>query len=158
MQENPTVPHVLILVSNFITAILSIGGTLTALWFKGRREPAEVRRIDAETHNLQVTTEIAPIGISLELLRELQAVRKKAEDRAEQSLLKEDQMRGQILFWRNKAEELDGQLIESKEEAAQLQTRYNLKKAELEKAMGLLQIKHVSYGDADQPKDRSGEK
>jgi hypothetical protein len=151
-QETPTIPHVWILLSNAVTAILTFAGTLTALWYKRKREPAEVRKIDAETNSLKIATEISPVGITLETLREIQVVIQKAENRREEWLLREDQMRTQIIFWRNKAEELDGQLIDSREANGLLQTRYNLKKDELDRAMALLKIHHISYSEADQPR------
>lgn len=153
MQENPTAPYALVLVSNILTAILSVAGTLTTLWFKRRREPAEIRRIDAETRNLIVTTEIASTGSNLELLREIQAVIKKAEDRSEAWHLKEEQMRTQIVFWRNKAEELDGELADSRQANGLLEARYRNKSDSLDKAMALLKLHQISYSEMDHPKN-----
>jgi chromosome segregation ATPase len=62
-----------------------------------------------------VAAEISPVGITLETLREIQVVIQKAEDRREEWRLREEQMRSQIGFWRNKAEELDGELTDSRE-------------------------------------------
>lgn len=96
--------------------------------------------------------DISPVGITLETLREIQLVIQKAEDRREEWLLREEQMRTQIVFWRNKAEELDGQLIDSRDANGLLQSRYNNKKDSLDKAMGLLKIHKISYGELDEPK------
>ena len=151
-QETPTSPHIWLLLSNAVTAILAIITTLTAWRFKQKREPTELRKIDAETQSLRIASEISPVGITLETLREIQVVIQKAEDRREEWLQREEQMRTQIMFWRNKAEELDGQLIDSRDANGLLQTRYNLKKDELDRAMALLKIHHVSYSEADHPK------
>lgn len=142
--ETPTIPHVWLLLSNVVTALLAVFTTLKTIQFKQKREPAEVRKIDAETTNIFH-------GITLETHREIQSVIEKAEARREAWLLKEEQLRGQIRFWRNKAEEFDGQIIDLRYELAQLETRYNMKKGDLEKAMGLLKVNHLSYAAADQP-------
>jgi predicted Ser/Thr protein kinase len=134
-------------------SILTAAGTLLVdRIVKRRREPAEVRKIDAEAKNLTIAAEIAPVGVTLEILRELRAANQMAETRREEWQRKEDQMRTQIIFWRNKAEEFDGQIIELRYEIAQLETRYNMKKGDLEKALGLLHTKHLSFSQADQPK------
>lgn len=151
-QDSSTVPHVWLLVSNGITAFVTFVTTLAALWFKRKREPAEVRKIDAETRNIHTTSDVSFGGLTLETFREIQAVIRKAEQRREEWLLREEQMRTQIIFWRNKAEELDGQLIDSREANGQLQTRLKMKKDDLDKAMGLLKIKHISFSETDQPK------
>lgn len=151
-QETPVIPNVWLLLSNVVTAILAVFTTLKTIQFKQRREPTELRKIDAETQGLKIAAEISPVGITLETLREIQVVIQKAEDRREEWLLREEQMRGQIVFWRNKAEELDGQLIDSREANVLLEARYKNKKDSLDKAMGLLTFHHISYGELDQPK------
>lgn len=150
--ETPTFPHIWMLLSNAVTAVITFAGTLTALWYKRKREPAEVAKVQAETHSLKIAAEISPVGITLETLREIQLVIQKAEDRREEWLLREEQMRTQIVFWRNKAEELDGQLIDSRDANILLEARYKNKKDSLDKAMGLLNFHHISYGELDQPK------
>lgn len=122
-SESPSVPQIWLLLSNAATAILAIAGTLTALWFKRKREPIEIAKISAETRQIHISTEVASINVSRDLIRELQSVTEKAEQRREEWLLKEDQMRTQTLFWRNKAEELDGELIDSREANALLQAK-----------------------------------
>lgn len=125
--ETSTSPHVLLLLSNAVTGILAVITTLTALRFKQKREPVELRRLDAETHGMKVAADISPVGITLETLREIQSVIDKAEVRREAWLLKEEQLRTQIGFWRQKSEELDGDLIELRE------------------AFGLLQKENANY-------------
>lgn len=150
--ETSTSPHVWLLLSNAVTAILAVITTLTTLRFKQKREPVELAKTRAETHHLTVAADISPVGITLETLREIQLVIQKAEDRREEWLLREEQMRTQIVFWRNKAEELDGELIDSRDANGLLQSRYNNKKDSLDKAMGLLKIHKISYGELDEPK------
>lgn len=152
-QETPTIPHFWLLLSNVVTAILAVVTTIKTLQFKQKREPTELRKIDAETHSLKIATEISPVGITLETLREIQVVIQKAEDRREEWLLREEQMRTQIVFWRNKAEELDGELIDSRNANGLLQARYKNKSDSLEKALGLLRFHKISFGELDEPKD-----
>lgn len=149
--ETPAIPHVWILLSNAVTAILAVVTTLTTLRFKQKREPTELRKIDTETHSLRIATEISPIGITLETLREIQLVIQKAEDRREEWLLREEQMRTQVIFWRGKAEELDGELIDERNEHAQTHTRLKMKTDDLEKAMGIIKGHHLSFAELDQP-------
>lgn len=154
MQESSTTPHGWLLLSNAVTAILTVATTLGALWFKRKREPAEVRRIDAETQSIHVSTEISPVGITLETLREIQSVIDKAEVRREAWLLKEEQLRNQILFWRNKAEELDGQLIDSREANGLLNVRLNHHEKQEKKLKSLLDYHAISYAELDLPKPK----
>jgi hypothetical protein len=148
-QETPTIPHVWLLLSNAVTAILAVVTTLTTLRFKQRREPAEVGKINAETQGLKVAAEISPVGITLETLREIQVVIQKAEDRREEWLQREDQMRTQIVFWRNKAEELDGQLIDSREANGLLNVRLTHHENQERRLKALLDLKGISYSEAD---------
>jgi hypothetical protein len=152
MQESPTTPHVWILASNALTAILTFAGTVTALWYKRKREPVEIARVEAETNNLKVTAEISPVGITLETLREIQSVIEKAEVRREAWLLKEEQLRNQIGFWRNKAEELDGELIDSRDANGLLDTRLRHHEKQEKKLKALLDYHAISYAELDHPK------
>ena len=150
-QETTSTPHVWLLLSNVITAVLAVAGTLSTLWFKKKREPAEIRKIDAEARSIHIATEITPVGITLETLREIQTVIRKAEERRQEWEAKEDQMRGQILFWRNKAEELDGELIDSREANGLLDIRLKHHEKQEEKLIGLLKYHNISYAELDHP-------
>ena len=151
--DTTTPPHLWLLLSNAITAILAVVTTLTTLRFRHKREPVELAKLQAETHSSRVVAEVSTQGMTLETLREIQLVIQKAESRREEWQRKEDQMRKQIVFWRNKAEEFDGQIIDLRYEVGQLETRYNMKKGDLEKALGLLHIKHISFSEADRPRE-----
>lgn len=149
-QETSTTPHIWLLLSNVVTAILAVITTLTTLRFKQKREPVELRKLDAEVHGLRVATEISPVGITLETLREIQSVIEKAEVRREAWLLKEEQLRGQIMFWRNKAEELDGDVIGLQEQNDQHETRARLHEHQIKKLKALLDYHSISYAELDQ--------
>lgn len=123
-------------------------------WLKERkRQPHELRKIDAETRQLHTTSDISPVGITLETLREIQTVIQKAEDRRDEWHQREEELRTQIRFWRQKAEELDGELVDSRDANVLLQARYKNKKDSLDKAVGLLKFHQISFGELDQPKE-----
>jgi hypothetical protein len=148
-SEIPVIPHFWILLSNLVTAILAVFTTLKTIQFKQKREPAEVRKIDAETTNIYH-------GITLETHREIQAVIEKAEVRREAWLLKEDQMRTQIVFWRNKSEEIDGRLADAQEAIWKLESQARLDKLQIDKLTthrdmlrNILDEKQITYPDWD---------
>lgn len=149
-QDASTSPHLILLLSNAVTAILAVVTTLTTLRFKQKREPVELRKLDVETQNLQVATEISPVGITLETLREIQVVIQKAEDRRQEWQQREEEMRSQIRFWRGKAEELDGELIDSREANGLLEVRLAHHEKQEKRMKGLLDIKGIKYSEADE--------
>lgn len=149
-QESSTAPHVWLLVSNAVTAFITVVTTLTAVWFKRKREPAEVAKINAETRQIHTSSDISLGDITLETFREIQTVIQKAEDRRAEWHAKEEQMRGQIIHWRCKAEELDGELIETRELHAQLDNRYTLKDYHLKRAMRILAEHSISFSEGDE--------
>lgn len=93
------------------TVLAALGGWIA----RRKREPHEIDKLRAETKSIHVTAENAEINLGRELMREMQAVVDKAETRREQWHLKEEEMRTQIVFWRNKAEEYDGKLADAQE-------------------------------------------
>lgn len=152
-QDSSTVPHFWLLLSNAVTAFVTFATTLTAIWFRRKREPHEIDKLKAEVRQIHTSADIAPLGITLETFREIQAVIQKAEQRREEWHAKEEQMRGQIMHWRCKAEELDGELIETRESYAQLTNRYTLKDYHLKRAMRILAEHSISFSEGDEPKE-----
>ena len=150
--ETPTIPHLWLLLSNAVTAILAVVTTLTTIRFKQKREPIELRKIDAETQGLKVAAEISPVGITLETLREIQVVIQKAEDRREEWLQREEEMRTQIVFWRNKSEELDGELSDCRQAKELLEIRLKHHEGQEKKLKSLLDYHNISYAELDRPK------
>lgn len=144
------IPHTLAQWFGLVLATLlaAFGG-----WFARRkREPHEIDKLRAETKSIHITAENAQVGVGLEALREMQTLIEKAESRREEWHLKEEQMRSQIIFWRNKAEELDGELIDSRQANGLLQARLKNKADSLDRAMGLLKAHRISYSEVDKPK------
>lgn len=125
-----------------------IGGWLA----RRKREPHELRKLDAETRQIQTTSEISPVGITLETLREIQVVIQKAEQRREEWNAREEQMRGQIIHWRCKAEELDGELADSRQANGLMDTRLKLHEHQVKKLKALLDFHNINYSELDQPK------
>lgn len=152
-QDSSTAPHVWLLVSNAITAFVTFVTTLAALWFKRKREPAEVRKIDAETRSIHTSSDVTFGGLTLETFREIQQVIQKAEDRRLEWHQREEQLRGQVVHWRCKAEELDGQVIELRDENAQHETRARLHEHQIKKLKALLSYHNISYAELDHPKE-----
>lgn len=129
------------------TSLGWVGGWLA----RRNREPHELRKLEAETHQIHTSTEISPVGITLETLREIQAVIQKAEQRREEWHAREEQMRTQIIFWRNKAEELDGELIDSRQANGLLESRATHQSNQNKRLKGLLDEHQIPYAELDQP-------
>lgn len=149
MNDFPQSLNLTTLVYMIIASFLGwVGG-----WFTRRnREPVELDKVRAETKQIHTTAEISPVGITLETLREIQAVIQKAEDRRAEWHAKEEQMRGQILHWKCKAEDLDGQLQDSREANGQYETRSKLHEYQIKRLKALLDYHHISYAELDQSK------
>lgn len=120
MQEFPQSLNLTTLVYMALAGFIgSVGG-----WFARRkREPHEVAKLQAETKSIHITAENSQVGVGLETLREIQAVIEKAERRREEWQAREDELRSQIRFWRCKSEELDGELIDSRDANSVLQSK-----------------------------------
>ena len=154
--ESPNFPHTLaqwlyLLVATFLGGG-GLGAWLTA-WYRRKHGPAEVRKLDAETRSIIIRDDIA-LGDSVSrLIKEVAQAAVDAEERRDSWERREEELRTQIRFWRNKAEELDGELIDSRDANALLQARLRNKTDSLDKAMGLLQVHRIPYGEFDQPKE-----
>lgn len=154
MQDSSTYPHTLAQwIYAAIAGFVLYGGGLITAWFKRKREPAEVAKINAETQSIQIATNISPVGITLETLREIQAVIEKAEVRREAWLLKEEQLRGQVFHWKCKAEDLDGELSDSRTANAQYETRSKLQEYQIRRLKSLLDYHNISYAELDKPRE-----
>jgi chromosome segregation ATPase len=143
----PSIPHSLAQVLWIVLAssVGWVGGWLT----RRRREPHEIDKLRAETKQIHVTAENSQTSVGLETLREIQVVIDKAEQRREQWAQREEELRTQIRWWRNKAEELDGQLIDSREANGLLGVRLSHHENQERKLKALLDLKGISYSEAD---------
>lgn len=154
LQESPVIPHTFAQVLWLVLASsLGWAGSEVRSWLaRRRREPVELARISAETRQIHVSTDNSQANIGLETLREIQAVIEKAEARREEWLLKEEQLRGQIFHWKCKAEDLDGELQDSRNANAQYEIRARLHEHQIKKLKALLSYHNISYAELDQPK------
>lgn len=154
MQESPAIPHSLAqLLWLVLASILGWTGAELRSWLARRkREPLELAKISAETRQIHITADNAQASIGLETLREVQSVIEKAEVRREAWLLKEEQLRGQIFHWKCKAEDLDGELQDSRNANAQYEIRARLHEHQIKRLKSLLDYHNISYAELDQPK------
>ena len=127
---------------------------LLTLWQKRRHGPAEVRKLEAETRSIIVRDDIALGETVSRLIKEVAQAALEAEERRQEWLLEQEQMRAKILFWRNKAEELDGQLIDSRQANGLLQARVKLRQDDLNKALAILSYEKISFQEAQDPEVR----
>lgn len=150
MSDFPQSLNLTTLVYMLVASFLGwVGG-----WFTRRkREPVELDKVRAETKQIHTSTDLSFGSVTLETLREIQAVIDKAEARREEWHAKEEQLRGQIIHWRCKAEELDGQLIDVRDENAQHETRARLHEHQIKKLKALLSYHNISYAELDHPKE-----
>lgn len=146
--DSSSYPHTLaqwlyILIATFLGGG-GLGAWLTA-WLRRKHGPAEVRKIDAETRSLIVRDDIA-LGESVSrLIREVAQTTLDAENRRQEWLLQEEQLRARVIFWREKAEELDGLLIEEREEKDRLQGEVKLYDEEIKKMKATLTLRNRNY-------------
>lgn len=139
------IPHSFIQILSLVLAssLGWIGGWLT----RRKREPAEIRRIDAEVRQINVSTDVSLLQAASQAIEKAEALRDSFHQR-------EEQLRNQMLFWREKAEGLDGELIDSRNANGLLHARLKNKTDSLDKAMALLKLHGISYAEIDAPKPR----
>lgn len=122
-------------------------------WFTRRkREPVELDKLRAETRSIHISSEVASVNVSLDVLRELANVTEKAEQRREEWALEKEQLRGQVFHWKCKAEELDGELIDSRNANSQYEIRAKLHEHQIKKLKSVLDYHNISYAELDTPK------
>lgn len=157
-QDTPIIPQTLaqwlyILLVTFLGGG-GIGAGLTT-WLRRKHGPAEVRKIDAETRSIIIRDDIA-LGDSVSrLIKEVAQAALDAEQRRQEWLLQEEQLRAKVLFWRSKAEELDGELTDSREVNVVLQAQAKVDNYQLDKQMNFIKMKNLKdeYIALDRPKE-----
>lgn len=128
------------------TLLAALGG-----WLARRKiEPHQIEKLRAETKSIHVTADNAQANVWLELQREIQTIVDKAEARREEWYGKEEQMRSQIVFWRNKSEELDGKLADAQEEIWRMQSELENYENQLVQMRATLTIEKKNYDDTKQ--------
>lgn len=156
--ETPNYPHTLAQWLYIVVAwFLGTGAatTVLTLWQKRRHGPAEVRKMEAETRSIVVRDDIALGETVTRLIKEVAQAAREAEERRQQWLLQEEQLRAKVLFWRSKAEELDGKLTDSREANAVLRTQAKLDNYQIRKQMNFIEMRNLkdAYLALDKPRD-----
>lgn len=129
----------------FGLAVATLLAALSGWWARRKREPVELEKLRAETKSIHVTAETAEINLGRDLMREMQAIADKAETRREEWYAKEEQMRGMIVFWRNKSEELDGKLADAQETMWKMQSEMETYEKQIKQMSATLTIKDTNY-------------
>lgn len=125
-------------------ALASILGWIGG-WIRGRkREGAEIIHLSAQASKTQAEARQINTSTDMSVLQ-----------LAAQALARAERLQSERDHWERKACDLVIDLEEEREEKAQLETRYRLKKYSLEKAMGLLGAHHVSFSEGDDPREKS---
>jgi chromosome segregation ATPase len=133
----------------FVATLLA---AFSGWWARRKREPVELEKLRAETKSIHITAENAQVGVGLEAFREMQAVILKAEQRREEWHLKEEQMRSQILFWRNSAEEIDGKLADAQETIWRIEKENEAYETQIKKMQATLTLGDKNYDDTKDKK------
>lgn len=152
--ESPNYPHTLAQWLYILLATFVGGGGLGAwlsAWFRRKHGPAEVRKIDAEARSITIRDDIALGDSVTRLIKEISQATVDAEQRRMGWLQREEELRSQIRFWRNKAEELDGNLIDACDANVQLNARMKVKQDSLDKAAAIIHYHALSFSEVDMP-------
>lgn len=107
LQESTPISSQILLLSNLVTIILTVLGTLSTQRFMRRREPAEVAKIDAERDEISTNTELAGVDLTLLAVRELREFSTLAEQRRVAWIAREESLVDQRNEWRRKFEQLE---------------------------------------------------
>lgn len=130
------------------TLLAALGGWLA----RRKREPHEIEKLRAETKSIHITAENAQVGVGLEVLREMQTLTEKVEARREEWHLKEEQMRNQIVFWRNKSEEFDGKLADAQETIWRMESEMKAYETQIEQMRATLTLLDSNYDNTKNKK------
>jgi predicted nuclease with TOPRIM domain len=136
------------------TILAAISGWIT----RRKREPIEIDKLRAETKSIHITAENAQVGVGMEAFREMQAVILKAEQRREEWHAKEEQLRTQIVFWRNNCEELDGKLAEAQEAIWKLESENSSYAQQIKQMHATLILEDKNYDNTKHLPVRGSEK
>ena len=133
-QETSTSPQIWLLASNAVTAFVTVATTLTAVWFKRKREPAEIAKITAETRQISVNTDVSLIQA------------------ATTAIGKAERLQDERDHWERKATDLMLDLEESRNQNAEKDIRLRLHDAQIKRMELTLRTHNLNYDDTqDKP-------
>jgi hypothetical protein len=130
--ESPAIPHSLLQVLWLVLAssLGWIGGWLT----RRRREPAEIAKLNAETRQVSVSTDVSLIQA------------------ATQAIAGAERLRSQCEHWERKATDVMLDLEDERRLSAQQATRLTLHEYQMKRLKGLLDAHGISYSEIDKPR------
>lgn len=133
-QETPTVPHLWLLLSNALTAFVTVATTLTAVWFKRKREPVEIAKLHAETRQININTDVSLIQA------------------ATLAITKAERLQDERDHWERKATDLMLDLEDSRSSNSEKEIRLRLHEYQTKQLKGLLDVHRISYSEIDKPR------
>lgn len=156
MQESflssPTWTHTILgWIASFLSGVTIL--KLVTVWLNRRKPAAEIHLTEANATEVTIRANSNAGEAVIRMMDRLDAAQITIDQIRAEGNRKEEELRTQIRFWRNKAEELDGELVDSRQANGLLQARYKNKKDSLDKAMALLHFHKIKYSELDEPKD-----
>lgn len=142
MENSPAFPHSWPdAILWFIASVLLYGGGLTTAWVRRRREPVELAKIAAETHSIDIASELSVITALREAVKDTTVVTERAE-----RLLQERN------HWERKAEDFYLKLEGLQFQFDQQGTILRMAENDVKKQRLLLALHNIPYSEADVPK------
>jgi len=136
MQESPVIPHTLAQVLYLLLAsFVGWSGAELRSWIARRkREPVEIAKINAETRQISVNTDVSLIQA------------------ATQAIAGAERLRSERDHWERKATDLMLDLEDERNRNAQQATRLTLHEHQMKRLKGLLDAHEISYSELDKPR------
>jgi hypothetical protein len=130
--DTSTIPHGLMQILGLVLAssLGWLGGWIT----RRRREPIEIKKIQAETRSIETATDVSL----------LQA--------ATQAIAGAERLRSERDHWERKATDLMLDLEDERNRNAQQATRLTLHEHQMKRLKGLLDAHEISYSELDKPR------
>jgi hypothetical protein len=130
--DTPTIPHGLLQILGLLLAssLGWVGGWIT----RRKREPVEIAKINAETRQISVNTDVTLIQA------------------ATQAIAGAERLKSERDHWERKATDLMLDLEDERQRSAQQATRLTLHEHQMKRLKGLLDAHDISYSESDRPR------
>jgi len=131
--DTSTIPHGLMQILGLLLAssLGWVGGWLT----RRKREPVEIAKINAETRQISINTDVSLIQA------------------ATQAIAGAERLRSERDHWERKATDLMLDLEDERRLSAQQATRLTLHEHQMKRLKGLLDAHEISYSETDKPRN-----
>lgn len=137
--ESPSVPQTLWpYISHAFAVILA---TVATLFLKRKKEPAEIRKLNAESSHIELADQLSAIESVMAAAREVAATTSRAERLSQERN-----------HWEQKAEGYYLELEAVRLDYAQQDTMLRLAQHDISKMSALLKMNGISYSEADKPR------